>query len=50
MKLYQASRWKFYPGSCRSTPVAIATAVRVTEPLKLARKEVAKGNLRTSGP
>ena len=50
MKLYESSRCKFYPGNCRSTPVAIATAARVTETLKLARKEVALGNLQTSGP
>ena len=50
MMLYESSRREFYPGNCRSTPVAIATAARVTETLRLARKEVALGNLQTSGP
>jgi hypothetical protein len=41
MKLFESSRWKFCPGNCQSSPVAIATTGRVTDTSKLARKEFA---------
>src|SRR5688572_6443772 len=45
MKLCLSSRWKSYPGNCRSTPVAIAAAARATDPLMPARKDFASGKL-----
>ena len=50
MKLCQSSRCKSYPGNCRSTPVAIVAAGRVTDPSEPARKEFASGKLQPSEP
>ena len=50
MKLFDSSRWKFYPGNCRSTPVAIATTGRVTDTSELAGKEFAIGKLQPNEP